>query len=147
MDVKVRKGRVSDFANIARSYWKPEVPWDPIANPRMLKEHVGAKGFLVAETDGEFAGFLHYLVGQHPWFDKGTSKYGQILELFVKTKFQGQGIGQIMLERAITDLKRKGCSTIYTHTDETNEVALKLYAKTGFRPFLKTFYLKRRSES
>jgi GNAT superfamily N-acetyltransferase len=143
--VKVRKGKPSDFANISRSYWKPEVPWDPIANPRMLREFVGAKGFLIAEANGEFAGFLHYLVGKHPWFDKRTLKYGQILELFVNARYQGHGIGHRLLERAIADLQRYGCSTIYTQTDESNEVALNLYSEFGFQPFLKTFYLRRKT--
>ncbi|HZD12512.1 MAG TPA: GNAT family N-acetyltransferase, partial [Candidatus Binatus sp.] len=123
----------------------PELPWDIYSNPTLLKQLLSPRGFLVAEIRDHIVGFLHYRIfRKRPWFDPSVKKYGQILELHVKDSFQRLGIGSRLMHDAIEALEDKGVRVIYTHTDETNTGAMKLYKELGFRPFLKTLYLRRR---
>ena len=143
--MKIRRAKSSDFPGISKCYWTdPEVPWDLYSNPNLLKRLVGPRGFLVAEADGQVVGFTHYrLFRKSPWFDPSVRVYGQVLELHVKDQFQGQGIGRHLMMEAIAKLEGEGCRVIYTHTDETNTRSRRLYAGLGFKPFLRTYYLKR----
>lgn len=143
--VRFRRAKSSDFPGISKCYWiDPEVPWDLYSKPKLLKRLVGPRGFIVAEADGRVAGFIHYRVfRKSPWFDPSVKVYGQVLELHVKDRFQGKGIGRHLMMEAIARLEAGGCRVIYTHTDETNSRSMKLYTRLGFKPFLRTFYLKR----
>ena len=137
----IREAERSDFKEIAECYWPdPEDPWDIYSNPKLLERFMGPKGFLVAEIRGRVVGFVHYRAfRKRPWFDPKVKGYGQILELHVRAGYRGKGIGRLLTERAVSRLDQSGCGIIYTHTDETNKSALKLYRNLGFRPFLKTF--------
>lgn len=147
--VLIRPAKNSDFRDISDCYWKDhETPWDIYSHPRLLKRYLGPRGFLVAEVRERVIGFVHYgHFRKRPWFDPRVKEYGQIFELHVKDSFQGLGAGRRLLEAAIDRLDREGCRIAYIHTDETNLAALKLYRRRGFRPFLKTFYLKRKSST
>ena len=144
--VLIRLAKNSDFRAISECYWKdPETPWDIYSHPRLLQRYVGPRGFLVAEVRKRVIGFLHYKhFRKSPWFDPRVKEYGQIFELHVKGSFQGLGIGHRLLDAAIDKLDTEGCHTVYVHTDETNLSAMKLYRRLRFKPFLKTFYLKRK---
>jgi ribosomal protein S18 acetylase RimI-like enzyme len=140
--VKIRKGTPLDFQDIVRSFWSdPEVPWEPYANVRMLREFVGPKGFIIAEVGGSFAGFLHYFVGTNPWFDPEVKRYGQILELHVLPEYQNLEVGTKLMRAALSKLEKY--PMVYVHTDEKNIPARRLYGKMGFRPFIKTFYMRK----
>ncbi len=143
--VNIRDAKSSDFIGISRCYWAdPETPWDLYSNARLLKRLVGPKGFLVAEVQRRIVGFVHYrMFRKRPWFDPQVWRYGQILELHVKDSFQRRGIGRRLMVETITRLEAEGCRVIYTHSDEMNTQALKLYGSLGFTSFLRTFYLKR----
>lgn len=144
--IVIRDAKASDFSSIIKCYWPdPEVPWDPYLHMDILRKHVGANGFLVAEVRGRVIGFLHYRIfRKHPWFDPKVDHYGQILELHILPRFQSQGIGRRLLSEALRRLEESGCEAIYTETDETNRTALKLYRMFGPRPFLKRFLLRRK---
>ncbi len=145
----IRPVIASDFTGISDCYWKdPEEPWDVYSNPRLLKQLVGPSGFLLAEAGHRIVGFVHYRqFRKRPWFDPSVKSYGQILELHVKHAFHGHGIGTRLMQNAVRSLEGKGVRSIYTHTDETNKRALKLYQRLGFKPLLKTLYLKRKNWS
>ncbi len=120
------------------------MPWDPYKHPRLLKEYLGPKGFLVAMHGRRVIGFLHYRIfRKRPWFDPEVRQYGQILELHIMAKYHGRGIGTRLMRQALSQLAKSKCQAIYTNTDETNKPALNLYRSFGFAPFLKTFFLKR----
>jgi len=141
----IRDAKSSDFPAISECYWQdPEVPWDVYSNPKLLKQIVGIKGFLVAEAKGAVVGFVHYRkFRKSPWFDPSRRAYGQILELHVREAFRGHRIGSQLIMKAIGRLEAEGCRVIYTNTDETNKRSMKLYRDMGFKPFLKTYFLKR----
>ena len=144
--VLIRPAKNADFGDISDCYWKdPETPWDIYSHPRLLKRYVGPRGFVVAEVREHVIGFVHYgHLRKRPWFDPRVNEYGQIFELHMKDSYQRLGIGRRLLEAAIDRLDTEGCHIVYTHTDETNLAAIKLYRRLGFKPFLKTFYMKRK---
>ncbi len=79
---------------------------------------------LVAEHDGEAVG---YLVA---WFVVDEL---QIATIGVKPEWQGRGIGTLLMIAAIKWALAKGASSITLEVRPSNERAIKLYEKLGFR--------------
>lgn len=90
-----------------------------------------AKFTLVAEIDGEVGGFVSVL-----WDD--TQKqifgigHGHIDLIAVQGKFQGQGIGKLLLSKALERLIQEGASLVTVSTQATNLNAIRLYQQSGF---------------
>jgi diamine N-acetyltransferase len=53
-------------------------------------------------------------------------------ELFVKSEFRGQGFATQVLEFLSLECKKLNVVALHLEVDSTNEIAKKLYAKTGF---------------
>ena len=62
-------------------------------------------------------------------FDKKTDSY-ELGNLFTRPNFQGRGIGNIVMKKIIKDYGHK---TIKLSVNNTNEAALHLYKKMGFK--------------
>ncbi len=85
---------------------------------------------LVAETDGQLVGLVHYL------FHRSTSMMSPncyLQDLFTAERARGQGIGRSLIEAVYERAKTAGCSEVYWQTHETNLTAMKLYDKVAER--------------
>lgn len=69
------------------------------------------------------------------------TKKGEISFLVVSKKFQGKGIGSLLLKKAIVLARRKKLKKIFLDVRKDNFIALKLYFKFGF--FVKKEYKKK----
>jgi len=58
---------------------------------------------------------------------------GYLQRLAVDPAVQGRGLGTALVADSLGWLKRRGAKTVWVNTQEANETALALYAKTGFR--------------
>ena len=139
--VSVRHAVSSDLVNIVRHYGAGDSPWDPFGDLAKL-ESIPLEGLVVAEVDGDYAGFLYWFVGENPWFDPGVRKYAHIVEVQVVERYRGQGVGREMLTYALEQLAGNSIEAIYIDTSEGNAVAQRLYESTGFRPFSQTIHYK-----
>ncbi|MEM3597049.1 MAG: GNAT family N-acetyltransferase [Candidatus Bathyarchaeia archaeon] len=83
---------------------------------------------LVAEVDGQIAGFLHLLF-YTDILHGGLNSH--VLLLFVKAKYRGKQIGRKLLDEAVKQAIRRGA--IEMHVDTTFEEAAKFYRKYGFK--------------
>lgn len=80
MTTVVRPGTQDDLPLIAKHYGRGDTPWDPFGDVARLRK-IPLGGFLVAEVDGEYAGFLYWFETERPWFDESVWQCAQIEEL------------------------------------------------------------------
>jgi ribosomal protein S18 acetylase RimI-like enzyme len=60
-------------------------------------------------------------------------KYGYIYDIFVKEEFRGKGFGRVLLEKAESYCRERGYSRILLMVSVSNETAIRLYDKMGFK--------------
>jgi len=60
-------------------------------------------------------------------------KHGYVYDVFVKEEFRGKGIGRILLDKAESYCREKCYSRILLMVSVSNEVAIRLYDKMGFK--------------
>lgn len=99
-------------------------PWSRSAFERFVVEQDERVLFEVAcLADGRVAG---YVVA---WFIMGE---GEIANLAVAPAARSRGIGTLLLERAISEARRREVGTIYLEVRDSNTAARALYASHGF---------------
>ncbi len=145
-EVVIRGWVPEDLALIAQhSGPSGDEPWDPFSDAAALR-HVPLDGLVVAEVHNEYAGFLYWFFGRRPWFDREADRFAHILEVQVVPRFQGQGVGKALLNRALERLSEESVEVVYIDTTEDNVVARRLYEEGGFDPFLRTIHYRRKVE-
>jgi ribosomal protein S18 acetylase RimI-like enzyme len=99
-------------------------------NRRQLQYHQNRESsiFLVAEEDGRLVGDGIALLRQHK---NGVS--GRIYSLAVRSDSRGRRIGSRLLEALLKSLSSRGVSRCYLEVEQSNESAIRLYARCGFR--------------
>lgn len=85
--------------------------------------------FLVAEQEGAVVGDGIALIRQHR-----TGVTGRIYSLAVTRERRGQKLGQKILVALLDQLRARGVHRTYLEVDTTNQPAVALYEKNGFRP-------------
>lgn len=84
--------------------------------------------FFVAEINGEIVGFIFC---NRFWYSKFEhSQVGAIHEIVVLPSHRHEGIGKLLIERAMEELKP---SKIELWVGEKNKGAIKFYEKLGFK--------------
>jgi len=58
---------------------------------------------------------------------------GDIQTMAVDSRYQGQGLGRVLLEALVTEAKARNIEEIFLEVRADNEVAKGLYARAGFR--------------
>ena len=85
---------------------------------------------LVAESDGELVGLVHYL------FHRSTTRIAPtcyLQDLFTTESVRGKGVGRALIEAVYARVKEAGSSRVYWQTHETNTTAMALYDKVAER--------------
>ena len=85
-----------------------------------------ARGVLVAEIDGQVAGYVTCRTDPE-------SRFGWIPNLAVRPELQGQGLGRQLLEAALDWLRQAGMEVARIETLEQNPIGPHLYPSLGFR--------------
>ena len=84
-------------------------------------------GFLILEIEGRIAASCWTKVHElHP------DRFGEIYVLSVDPKFQGRGLGRVMLSQGLAALRHKGVQRAILFVDADNESAQRLYGSFGF---------------
>lgn len=79
--------------------------------------------FLVAEEDGQVLGYCGVLT---------VLDEGDITNVSVDKKYQGQGIGKALVRGLIDKTVEAGVTTLHLEVRKSNESAIALYEKMGF---------------
>jgi ribosomal protein S18 acetylase RimI-like enzyme len=139
--ISVRRAVSSDLTHIVRHYGPGDSPWDPFADLAKLQT-IPLEGLIVAEVQGQYAGFLYWFAGENPWFDPRIDRYAHIVEVQVVERYRGQGVGKSLLIYALEQITEKSIAAIYVDTTEDTAVARRLYESAGFHPFSRTIHYR-----
>lgn len=113
--IKIRLAEESDFEILSRN--------DKHISAEILKKKISDENILIAETDGEFAGWLRYNLfwDEIPFMNM----------LFVSEKFRGIGIGGRLVREWEKLMSQQGYKLLLTST-QANEYAQHFYRKQGY---------------
>ena len=91
--------------------------------------------FIVAEKDGEDIGYIMCRVelGLSNYGLGGLIKKGHIVSVAVMPDFRCQGVGSALVIRALEGMKFYGAKQSYLEVRVTNDDAVRLYEKLGFK--------------
>ncbi len=146
MDVTIREAKEPDL-QLVRKY-TAETGWTVLSERerKQLVKEKWTKQILEVfdrlsrrETDRIFVAkdeslaFLGYL-----WIGEGGNimtglKHGYVYDIFVEEEFRGKGIGRILMEKAESFCRERGYSRILLMVSVSNQVAISLYDKMGFK--------------
>lgn len=85
---------------------------------------------LVAETNGNLLGLVHYL------FHRSTTQIAPtcyLQDLFTRADARGQGVGSSLIDAVCQAARAQGCARVYWQTHETNAIARALYDRVAER--------------
>jgi len=106
------------------SYREPE----EIADYLRWLYQIDPEGFLVAHAGGEVRGFIAVC---RYWRDRVHGEVGEIHELAVHPRWQGQGIGKLLMSAGMELLERDH-RLLALWVGEKNHRALEFYRRLGF---------------
>lgn len=87
---------------------------------------------LVAERDGEVLGYTYAGVeGTDYMALRGPA--GVLYDVVVDPAHRAQGVGQMLLEATVAELRARGAPRVVLSTAERNANAQRLFARAGFR--------------
>ena len=91
-----------------------------------MKTYLRSEGSycLIAETSGDVAGFI---------LTERSTEQAHIITLDVLAPYRRQKIGSLLLETAEQEAASQGVQRIYLETATTNEAAIALWKKHGYR--------------
>ncbi len=84
----------------------------------------------VAEDKGKIAAYL-IVEKRHEFYGKTAF----FTTLVVTKPYQGKGIGRMLCEKSLKQLKKLGFKNASLLVDPKNERAMSLYGKLGFKPY------------
>ena len=87
---------------------------------------------LVAEINGDVIGYAYATVEGYDYMAlRGPA--GVIQDIIVDAEYRGRGVGRLLLDAALAELKARGASQVVLSTAERNQAAQRLFARAGFR--------------
>lgn len=143
LDIKVRKVREEDLAEIARIQvdgWRAaysgfisgeyllalSVP----EKLQKLKANYDKNGFLVAESEGRVVGFCRYVSDNS--FSQGVDGVDcELTALYVEPSLKGNGVGTKLFEKVVEDFKKLGRKKMVIWCFKENWRGRSFYEKIG----------------
>jgi ribosomal protein S18 acetylase RimI-like enzyme len=88
---------------------------------------------LVADDHGDVIGYVYATIEGHDYMAlRGPA--GVLQDVVVDLEYRGRGVGRLLLDAAIAELRSRGAPQAVLSTAARNEVAQRLFARVGFRP-------------
>ena len=87
---------------------------------------------LLAEVDGQLAGYAQIRVGRVPDVVREQSPV-ELWRFYVARSWHGRGVAQTLMRRVELEASRRGAGTLWLGVWERNARALAFYFRTGFR--------------
>lgn len=150
---KVRQGDVGAVVELWKELMDFHKALDPVFTRRrgghttfaeyLRKEYIGRdrRRAWVAQAGRQIVGLCMAVIEDYPPV-LVLKRYGHLEVLAVAKQWRGKGVGEKLLRRARRWFCEKGMSRVEVHNSTANELAERFYAKTGFRPYLRTLFLE-----
>lgn len=136
-NLTIRPAQFEDLAEINRIYnaeilvglatWDIE-PWTMEQRTAWFAGHDELTPVLVAERDGELAGFAYVTLMSQ----KAGWRFTREDTIYLDERFRGQGIGDALLGALLQACCEVGVRLVVASITSTNAVSLRLHAKYGF---------------
>jgi len=94
----------------------------------LLARKSAQEGMFVALEDDQVVGMSFAEIKGR----EGVSPFGYISSVIVDRDYRGQGVGELLIQRAVMHLGRRGLSTVRINVRKDAVGAIKLYEKIGF---------------
>lgn len=91
-----------------------------------------ASTFLIAEVDGEAAGYAKLYAGEPPGEIEGARPI-ELVRLYVSSKWFGRGVGEALMRACLDEARNNGHDTLWLGVWERNARAQAFYHKWEFR--------------
>jgi ribosomal protein S18 acetylase RimI-like enzyme len=105
-----------------------EVVRAQVADPKVV--------ILVAKGSGadrdKIVGFVRAVVRERPFY--APEFEGVIVDIYLLPLYRRRGVGEYLLAEVSSALKAKGAGVVTAEFPAQNEIAVRFYAKRGFRP-------------
>lgn len=101
----------------------------------------------IADHAGKIAGFLHVVMKDSPALPIFIHRrYAVVDEIVVRSSFQHQGIGRLLMDQAQAWAVERGAGAMVLNVYEFNQPAIAFYEKLGYRTYSRkmSMDLKRR---
>ncbi|GBC86048.1 Mycothiol acetyltransferase [bacterium HR12] len=147
MALRIREGEPKDAEAIARIHvrsWQAAYRGqlsddyldglsvaDRLEQHRTALENAGPYRTWVAEEDGRVVGFAVTGPSQDADADERT---GELYAVYLDPDRYGRGIGKLLCDHALADLRERGFRAATLWVLETNERARRFYEREGWRP-------------
>ena len=146
MKVHIREAKATDMPLVKQMF--VETSWDYLSemqkrildrkrwntnvtryyNSILKKEN--SEVFVAEDERNRYLG--HLIVGQTAGAITRLS-FGYIFDIFVRDEFRCKGVGKMLLAKAEDYCRKKGCHRIALSVTATNETAIQLYRKAGYK--------------
>ncbi|BBD72863.1 N-acetyltransferase [Sulfodiicoccus acidiphilus] len=100
----------------------------------MGKENVA---MIVAE-DQEVIGFVRLEIRSRMFYE--PTMEGVITDLYVLPPYRRKGVGKVLIDAAIKELKSRGVYLASAEFPPMNKISVDFYQRRGFKPLLYTFF-------
>ncbi len=131
----IRRSHTGDVGEVISINWAalPEHYSDSFFQERLQES---PETFLVAEDDlGKIQGYIMCRIeyGFSNLRRYGLARKGHIVSVAVLENHRKSGVGRALVEESITGMKQRGCSEAYLEVRTSNDPAIALYEKLGFK--------------
>jgi len=86
----------------------------------------------VGADKDKVVGFVRALVRERPFYTPEWE--GVIVDIYLLPLYRRRGVGEYLLRETSAALKAKGAGVVTAEFPAQNEIAIRFYAKRGFRP-------------
>ena len=105
---------------------------DPYTEPFRKEIETGNRVVYVYKVDGEFLGEIAYVLDMNDSDYTIPNQRIYLSRLIVKPEYRNKGIGSILVDFMIEEIRKMGYKEISIGVDKDNTAALHLYRKKGF---------------
>ena len=91
---------------------------------------------LVAEDDGVAAGYALVTFRERDDSNATGDRFAELQSLAVTPDRRGEGLGTALLHEVYREVRRRGAEEMVIGVLATNEAAMRLYEREGFRPLV-----------
>jgi ribosomal protein S18 acetylase RimI-like enzyme len=88
---------------------------------------------LVAEREGAVVGYAYATVEGRDW-NALLDAHGELHDVWVDESVRGAGVGGLLVEELVRQLKAQGVPRVILMTASRNEAARRLFERLGWRP-------------
>lgn len=128
-----RKIKKAEFDRLHDLFPDDEQMWLKYRDMRMQEFDRNEMDVYVIERDNAFIGELSVNYVSHDLSSETIPNQRVYLQAFrLDTKYQGLGLGQKLIQFALSDLEEQGYTEFTIGVEEDNEIAKHIYFKFGF---------------